>query len=54
MPATIFIVAFIAGLLMFLRPAGTKVQRIGEMILFAAIFALLIALAPSVVKLLHA
>lgn len=54
MLAFIFIAAFVAGLFMFLLPGmSAKVQRIGEMLLFASILGFLITIAPAVVKLLH-
>jgi hypothetical protein len=46
--AFIFIVAFIAGLFMFLLAKGDT-KRIGEMLLFACILALLFAVTPSTV-----
>ena len=46
------ILAFVAGLLMFLLCAGDK-KEIGKMLFFASILALLIALAPATVRLLH-
>ncbi len=49
----ILIVALIAGLLMYLLCAGARAQEIGRMLLFSSILALLIALAPSTVRLLH-
>jgi hypothetical protein len=53
--AFIFIVAFIAGLFMYLLPtSNAKVTRIGEMLLFSSFLALLITVAPAAVaKLLH-
>jgi len=56
MASYLLLIALIAGLLMFLLPAeaaNTKRVRIGEMLLFSSILALLIALAPTTVKLLH-
>jgi len=49
MTSYLLIVALIAGLLMYLLSSNTKVARIGEMILFSSILALLIALAPATV-----
>jgi len=50
----ILIVAFVAGLLMFLVPSmGAKANRIGEILLLASAIALLSALAPLTVKLLQ-
>jgi len=52
--AFILIAAFIAGLFMFLLSTNAKAVRIGEMLLFSSILALLIALAPATVaKLFH-
>jgi hypothetical protein len=41
-----------AGLLMYLLCVNAKAQDIGKLLFFAAVLALLIALAPSTVKLL--
>lgn len=51
--AYILIVALIAGLLMYFLCSNAKAARIGEMLLFSSILALLIALAPATVKMLH-
>jgi len=53
--AFIFIIAFIAGLFMYLLPStNAKITRIGEMLLFSSFLALLIAVAPAAVaKFLH-
>lgn len=52
--AYILIIALIAGLLMYLLASNAKTVRIGEMLLFSAILALLIAVAPgTVAKFLH-
>ena len=52
--AFILIAALVAGLFMFLLATNPKAVRIGEMLLFASILALLIALAPATVaKLFH-
>lgn len=48
----ITIVALVVGLLMYLLSPNAKVVRIGEMLLFSSILALLVALAPLTVKLL--
>ena len=53
MTSYLLIVALIAGLLMFLLSANAKVVRIGELLLFSSILALLIAVAPATVRLLH-
>lgn len=53
MLGSILIIALIAGLFMYLLSSNAKVVRIGEMLLFSSILALLIALAPATVKLLH-
>lgn len=49
----LLVAALIGGLLMYLLCANAKAVRIGEMLLFAAILAILIATAPSTVHLLH-
>lgn len=51
--AYLLITALIGGLLMYLLCANTKAARIGELLLFASILALLIAVAPSTLHLLH-
>jgi hypothetical protein len=51
--AYVLIAALIAGLLMYLLCSGAKAVRIGEMLLFSSILALLIALAPLTVARLH-
>ena len=53
MASYLLLVALIAGLLMYLLSTNAKVMRIGEMLLFSSILALLIALAPSTVAKLH-
>ena len=53
MASYILIIALIAGLLMYLLSTNAKAVRIGEMLLFSSILALLIALAPSTVAKLH-
>lgn len=51
--AFFFFVALVAGLFMFMLGKG-KVEKIGEMLLFASILSFLIAIAPAAVsKLLH-
>jgi len=52
MLAFIFIATLVAGLLMFLL-CKDKLQRIGEMLLFSSILAILITIAPAAVKILH-
>ena len=53
--AFIFVIAFIAGLFMYLLPStNAKVTRIGEMLLFSCILSVLIAVAPTAIaKLVH-
>jgi len=53
--AFIFLVAFIAGLFMYLLPSSNaKITRIGEMLLFSCILSALIAVAPAAItKLVH-
>ena len=53
MQSYLLLIALIAGLLMYLLSANAKVVKIGEMLLFSSILALLIAVAPATVKLLH-
>ena len=53
MASYLVLIALIAGLLMYLLSTNAKVARIGEMLLFSSILALLIALAPSTVARLH-
>ena len=53
MASYILIIALIAGLLMYLLSTNSKVVRIGEMLLFSSILALMIAVAPSTVAKLH-
>jgi hypothetical protein len=53
MLASLLIIALVAGLFLYLYPfTNAKVVRIGEMLLFSSILALLIATAPATVKLL--
>ena len=49
----IFFAALIGGLLMYLLCTNPKAQRIGEILLFSSILALLIAVAPAAVAKLH-
>lgn len=49
----IFFAALIGGLLMYLLSTNAKVARIGEMLLFSSILALLITVAPAAVAKLH-
>ena len=50
----IFFAALIGGLLMYLLCTNNpKAQRIGEMLLFSSILALLIAVAPAALVKLH-
>jgi hypothetical protein len=49
----LLLAALIGGLLMFLLCTNSKAARIGEMLLFSSILALLIALAPSTIHVLH-
>lgn len=53
MTSYLLLIALIAGLLMYLLSSNAKVVRIGEMLLFSSILALLVAVAPATVKLLH-
>lgn len=53
MTAWLLIIALVAGLFMYMRASNTKVVRIGEMLLFSAILAILIAVAPATVHMLH-
>ena len=49
----LLIAALIGGLLMYLLCTNQKAIRIGEILLFSSILALLIALAPATVAKLH-
>lgn len=49
----LLIIALIGGLLMYLLWPNAKAQRIGEILFFSAILALLIALAPATIVKLH-
>lgn len=53
MSSYLLLIALGAGLLMYLLSKNTKVVKIGEMLLFSSILALLVALAPATVKLLN-
>jgi uncharacterized membrane protein len=53
MEAYLLLIALVTGLLMYLLSANAKVVRIGELLLFSSILALLIAIAPTTAKLLH-
>lgn len=50
MLSILLLIALVVGLLMYLLPStNAKITRIGEMLLFSSILALLIALAPLTV-----
>lgn len=49
----LLLATLIGGLLMYLLGKGAKTVRIGELLFFASVLALLIALAPSTVAKLH-
>lgn len=52
--ALLFFAMLIAGLLVYLLASNAKAVRIGEMLLFAGILGMAIALAPAAMaKLLH-
>jgi hypothetical protein len=51
--AYLLLAALIGGLLMYLLCSNAKAARIGEMLLFSSLLALLIAIAPLTVHLLH-
>jgi len=51
--AYLLLAALIGGLLMYLLCSNSKAAEIGRMMFFASILALLIALAPSTVHVLH-
>jgi len=51
--AYLTLAALIGGLLMYLLCANSKAAEIGRMLFFAAVLALLIALAPATVHVLH-
>ena len=50
--AYILIIVLLGGLFMYLFCSGSKAQDIGRLTFFAAVLALLVALAPWTVKLL--
>ena len=49
----LLLATLIGGLLMYLLGKGPKTIRIGELLFFASVLALLIALAPSTVAKIH-
>jgi hypothetical protein len=49
----LLLATLVGGLLMFLLSKNAKTARIGELLFFASILALLIALAPATVAKLH-
>ena len=49
----LLLATLIGGLLMYLLGKGEKTKRVGELLFFASVLALLIALAPSTVAKLH-
>lgn len=51
--AYLLLAALIGGLLMYTLCKNTKAARIGELLMFSSFLALLIAVAPLTVKLLH-
>lgn len=51
--AYILLAALVGGLLLYLLATSAKAVEIGRMLFFAAVLALLVALAPSTVHLLH-
>jgi hypothetical protein len=51
--AYLLIAALIGGLLMYLLCTNAKAIRIGEILLFSSILALLVALAPATIAKLH-
>ena len=53
MLAYLLLVALVGGLLMFLLSKNAKTARIGELLFFASVLALLVALAPATVAKLH-
>lgn len=53
MLAYLLLATLLGGLLMYLLGKGTKTPRIGELLFFASVLALLIALAPLTVAKLH-
>ena len=53
MAAYLLLVALLGGLLMYLLCKNAKAAEIGRMLFFAAVLAVLIALAPLTVHLFH-
>ena len=53
MQAVLPLLALVVGLLMYVLASNAKVSRVGEMLLFSSILAILIAVAPATVRLLH-
>jgi hypothetical protein len=51
--AYLLLAALIGGLLMYLLSKNAKAVEIGRLLFFASVLALLVALAPSTVRLLH-
>jgi hypothetical protein len=51
--AYLLLAALFGGLLMYLLCSGEKAVEIGRMLFFAAVLAILVALAPLTVHLLH-
>jgi len=51
--AYLLLAALIGGLLMYLLCKNSKAAEIGRMLFFASVLALLVALAPLTVHLLH-
>ena len=51
--AYLLLAALVGGLLMYLLCSNTKAAEIGRMLFFASVLALLVALAPLTVHLLH-
>ncbi len=49
----LLLATLVGGLLMYLLGKGAKTVRIGELLFFASVLALLIALAPATVAKLH-
>jgi hypothetical protein len=53
MAAYLLIAALVGGLLMYLLCSNAKAAEIGRMLFFSSVLAVLIALAPLTVHLLH-
>jgi len=51
--AYLLILALVGGLLMYLLCKQAKAVEVGRLLFFAAALALLVALAPATVRLLH-